>query len=196
MRDLLVLTIFVLVLVACREPEQEPVGGSTKSATVALPRLEHLQELPDSSREEYLYDWLFDRIYLEDSVFEHDREIVLRLPAGYLDLYATRSVEDALEEGGIAQLMGGVRRRMVPDAIRAYRRFGALGHAHLLASALRLGPRFRKEAVQFEDDADLEDVPRSQLADSLDRRFARLREDVPNLRSIWIAHHLRRFVVR
>ena len=194
MRRLLILTVSVLALAACREPE--PAPGGLKPASVALPSLEHLKELPDSSREEYLYDWLFERIYLEDSIFEHDRAIVLRLPAGYLDLYATRTVEDVLEDGGVAQLMGGLQRRMVPDAIRAYRRFGALGHARLLATALRLGPRFRKEAVQFEDEVDLEDVPASLLADSLDRRFARLREDVPTLRSPWIAHHLRRFAVR
>jgi len=164
-------------------------------ALPALPHAKAIEGLSDSAREEMLYGWLLHRIETEDSLFEQDREIAVRLPSGYLDLYATRMVEEHLEEGGVSQLMGSVDRRFLPDAIRAYRRFGALGHARLLQRAQRKLER-SQGVVRWEKGKELGDLPEDTLCGDLDRRLAALREDVPTLRGLWIRRHLNRFVLR
>ncbi len=166
---------------------------------VALPAgvtRSQLAHLPDSLLEDHLYGLVLNHIATQDSAFEHDREIVVRLPSGYLDLYATCVAEEDIEDGGIAQLMAGSDRRLVPDAIRAYRRFGALGHARVLSRALRLDARLRAAATELDDARDLADLPPQELCDSLDARLAGLREDVSGLRTAWIRHHLYAFLGR
>ncbi len=182
--------VLALLLAGCRH--QDPPQENPVSLPSGISRSQ-LAGLPDSLLEETLYDLTLRHIETQDSFFEHDREIVSRLPSGYLDLYATRLVEENLDEGGMAQLMAGVDRRFVPDAVRAYRRFGALGHARLLGSALRLDPRLRGMAPALDAGQDLSDLPPHVLCDSLDRRLSRLHEDVPALRTGWIRHHLGRF---
>jgi len=182
--------VLALLFAGCRHQDVSQENPVSLPSGVSRTQL---AGLPDSLLEETLYDLTLRHIETQDSFFEHDREIVSRLPSGYLDLYATRLVEETLDEGGMAQLMAGVDRRFVPDAVRAYRRFGALGHARLLGSALRLDPRLRGTAPSLDSGQDLSDLPPHALCDSLDRRLSRLHEDVPALRTAWIRHHLGRF---
>lgn len=188
------MTIPVLALVLLGGCRKAP-GSVDQRALPALPHAKAVQGLSDSAREELLYGWLLHRIGAEDSLFEQDREIAVRLPSGYLDLYATRLVEEHLEEGGIGQLMGSVDRRFLPDAIRAYRRFGALGHARLLQRARRRLDR-NQGIVLWDGTKELAELPEDTLYQALDRRLASLREDVPRLRGLWIRYHLNRFVQR
>lgn len=192
MRNLTIPVLAFLLLGGCRKAP-EPSAG--QRSLPALPHAKAIQGLSDPAREELLYGWLLHRIEAEDSLFDQDREIAVRLPAGYLDLYATRLVEEHLEEGGIGQLMGSVDRRFLPDAVRAYRRFGALGHARLLQRAQRKLDR-NQGVVQWEETKELAELPEDTLYQALDRRLAALREDVPRLRGLWIRHHLNRFVLR
>lgn len=182
----------MILLAGCREPARSPTGDLPLPS---LPRGQDLSNLPDSTLEEILFEWSLERIAAEDSLFEQDREILVRLPAGYLDLYATRLVEEELEEGGIAQLLGGVSRRFLPDAILAYRRFGAKDHARLLTQAQRT-LRHGRGVGTWTDDDDLIRQPPDSASRNLDRRLSEIREDVPHLRRSWIRHHLRRFVTR
>ena len=188
------MTISVLALLLLGGCRKTPESVDQK-ALPALPHTKAIQDLSDSAREEMLYGWLLHRIEAEDSLFDQDREIAVRLPSGYLDLYATRLVEEQLEEGGIGQLMGSVDRRFLPDAIRAYRRFGAMGHARLLQRAQRKLDR-TQGVVQWEMGRDLADLPEDTLCGDLDRRLEALREDVPALRGLWIRRHMNRFVLR
>jgi hypothetical protein len=150
----------------------------------ASPSASTLARLPDSTLEESLYEWLLQRVSLEDSCFERDREIVSRLPSGYLDLYATHVVEETLEEDGIDALLGGADRRLVPDAIRAYRRFGALHHARRLQEAMRKERHARSRAPRFEaEQAQAVHLPDPPM----------LGEDAALLRRRWVRRHLRRF---
>lgn len=185
--------VFALILIGgCRENGETATGDLPLPA---LPRGQDLSTLPDSTLEETLFGWCLERIAAEDSLFEQDREILVRLPAGYLDLYATRVIEEELEEGGIAQALGGSSRRFLDDAILAYRRFGAEGHARLLRRAqgtLRHG----RGIGTWKDGEDLIEQPPDSASRELDRRLARLREDVPQLRRLWIRRHLRRFLTR
>lgn len=119
----------------------------------------------------------------------------MRLPAGYLDLYATRLLEEELDEGGVAQVLGGTNRRFLADAAAAYARFGADGHARLLRRAQRMLHHGRGIGT-WKDDEDLIEQPPDSASRDLDRRLAALREDAPRLRRLWIRHHLGRFVNR
>jgi hypothetical protein len=189
------MTIPVLALLLCGCRPDRDASTPDASALPPLPRRAELQGLSDSALEETLYEWTLRRIGAEDSLFEQDREIVLRLPSGYLDLYATRVVEEELDEGGVAQMLGSVNRRFLPDAIRAYRRMGAEGHARLLRRALA-AVRRGKGILDWNEGVDLGDLPPDSLDRDLDRRLAALREDAPGLRALWIRHHLLRFVQR
>lgn len=191
MRPMTIPVFALLLLGGCRDSRHPQASG--ERALPPLPRGQELSALPDSVLEERLFDWTLHRIEVEDSLFEQDREILVRLPAGYLDLYATRLLEEELAEGGVAQVLGGTNRRFLGDAVAAYARFGADGHARLLRRAQRMLRHGHGIGI-WKDDEDLIEQPPDSASRDLDRRLAALREDAPRLRKLWIRHHLNRFV--
>ncbi|MEN9355208.1 MAG: hypothetical protein RL318_2533 [Fibrobacterota bacterium] len=184
------------------QPDATPSGRPPLSQDHPLPWLPRSTDvlvMTDSALEESLYDWMILRIRAEDSLFDFDREIVMRQPAVYLDLYATRTIEEQLQDGGFAQLLGSVDRRFVHDATLAYLKFGAEEHASLLVRAQ--GILLDRQSRQIEPemsslsslDEILADADPDTLCQRLDAQWENLEEDLPGLRSAWIHRHVRQF---
>jgi hypothetical protein len=161
-------------LCACHEAPEEP---KVEKLTPEI-----LKAIPDDKVEQAVIDYVSGRIG-ED--YDHEREIVAKLPIGAQALYITWWVEAEVNNGGFNQYYWNSSGQFADQAAEAFEFFSAHEHAALMREANSVRAMEAEKMKQFKDrgsmEAFSESYKESQLG-PLDEKFYGTKENLGALR--------------
>lgn len=184
--------LLALAMTACTPdaPETAVVDESIKKAIAEFQnrrvyrRLDAslLASIPDAEIEIAIVDYVLTKV---DGRYEHEVEIVSKLPAGIRALYVTWGVEAEVHNGGFNQYYWNSSGRFAEQAVAAFEFFSAHEHADLMREANRIRAKENAEIEKLKEKGTLDAFSQSYEVSELgplDERFYKLDQSLSVLR--------------
>jgi len=153
-----------------------------------------LDSIKDDELESTLIEFITSKF---DKDYTNEVEVVKSLSPGLRGLYATRAVEDEVNNGGFQQFYWNTSGALSKEAEEGFKLFGAAEYLSLMQQANEMHEAEKEKMQKYKDrgtsEAFSESYRESNLGE-LDDKFFKLKEDLSGLRVSYIRKHPEEFM--